>query len=99
MLILAILAVIVFLGTVFLVYVFVSLCRDSRKGRAIVFVEVLDEPRILSQDTHQPQLLFHRPTDRDRGEVNQANARADSSRRRAESYLATLPSVLRAGSK
>jgi len=99
MLVLAILAVIVFLGIVFLVYVFVNLCRDSRKGHAIVFVEVFYGPRILSPDTHQAKLLSHRPTDRDRGEVNQANARADSSRRWAESYLATLPSVLRAGSK
>jgi hypothetical protein len=61
MLVLAILAVIVFLGTVFLVYVFVNLCRDSRKGHATVFVEVLYGPRILSPG-HSPTQTTVSPT-------------------------------------
>jgi hypothetical protein len=52
MLVLAILVVIVSLGIVFLAYFFVNLCRDSRKGHAIVFVEVVGgtaiERRFLS---------------------------------------------------
>ena len=65
MLVLAIFAVIVSLGTVFLIYFFINLCRDSRKGHAIVFVEVLNGPAkdrsFYRQDTHQPKLRSHRP--------------------------------------
>jgi hypothetical protein len=63
MLVLAILAVIVFLGIVFLVYVFVNLGRDSRKGHAIVFVEVLYGPRILLPG-HPPSQTTVSPTHR-----------------------------------
>ena len=102
MLVLAILAVIVLLGIVFQVYFFVSLCRDSRKGHAIVFVEVLYGPAMdrgfCRQDTHQPKLLSHRLTYRDRGEVDQGECQARSEDG-PESYPATLLSVLRAGTK
>lgn len=42
MLKLAPLAVIVLLGIAFLVFFFISLCRESHKGHAIVFIEVLN---------------------------------------------------------
>jgi hypothetical protein len=46
MLVLAILAVIVSLGTVFLIYFFINICRDPRKGHAIVSSRCsLDRPR------------------------------------------------------
>jgi hypothetical protein len=79
MLVLAILAVVVLLGIVFLAYFFVKLCRDSRKGNAFVFFEVLYGPAMARgfcrQDTHQPKLLSHRPADRD-GEVHQGECQA-----------------------
>ena len=78
--VLTILAVIVLLGTVFLVYFFVNLCRDSHKSPAIVFVEVLYRPAVdrgfCRQDTHQPQLLSHRPAGRDRGEMDRGECQA-----------------------
>ena len=49
------------------------------------------------QDTHQPKLLSHRPTGRDRGEKwIEANAKLVQ-KMGVEPYLATLLSVLRAG--
>jgi len=49
MLVLAILVVIVSLGIVFLAYFFVNLCRDSRKGHAIVFVDVVGGTAIAQE--------------------------------------------------
>jgi hypothetical protein len=80
MLVLTILAVIVLLGTVFLVYFFVNLCRDSHKSPAVVFVEVLYGPAMdrgfCLQDIHQPQLLSHRPAGRDREEMDRGECQA-----------------------
>ena len=75
---------IVLLGIVFLVYFFVNLCRDSRRGHAIVCVEVLNGPAMgrgfCRQDTHQPKLLRDLPADRDGGEVDQGECQASSTR-------------------
>jgi hypothetical protein len=77
MLVLAILAVIVSLGTVFLIYFFINICRDPRKGHAIVFVEVLTGPakaRVsLSRALINPNYDL---IDRDRREVGQGGSRA-----------------------
>jgi hypothetical protein len=50
------------------------------------------------QNTHQPKLLSHRPTVRDRGECIEANAKLVQ-KMGVEPYLATLLSVFRAGGK
>jgi hypothetical protein len=98
MLVLAILAVIVLLGIVFLVYFFVSLCRDSRKGHAIVFVEVLYGPAMdrgfCRQDTHQPKLLSYPAADRYGREVDQGQcqARPEDGRRILSGHTAERPS-------
>lgn len=77
MLVLAIFAVVVSLGAVFLIYFFINLCRYSRKGHAIVFVE-------CAQWTGQGQVSIamtlinpnYDLTDSDRREVDQRGSQA-----------------------
>jgi hypothetical protein len=77
MLVLTILAVIVSLGTVFLIYFFINLCRESRKGHAIVFVEILNGPAkagvSIARTLINPNYDL---ADRDRREVAQGGSQA-----------------------
>jgi hypothetical protein len=77
-------------------------CIAPAISPAIVFVEVLYGPAMdrgfCRQDTHQPKLLSHRPPVVTEEKWIEANAKLVQ-KMGVEPYLATLLSVLRAGSK